>query len=167
MSASKDQLHSQADTLRRKIAVAEATLQTLRDKLAKTEAKITGAPTPLTGLDHLWKAALPKSRERSAKQLCRVEWNRIPSGERPTIPEAITALKAWNRCEQWRKDSHDYVPGLHRWIKARMWEDLPEDGTPDPGARYRPPQKPQPASTGEGITDRAEIAKLLSLRVNS
>ena len=93
MSASKDQLLSQAETLRRKIAVAEATLQTLRDKLAKTEAKITGSPTPVTGLDLLWKAALPKSRERSSKQLCRVEWNRISSSERPAIPEAITALK--------------------------------------------------------------------------
>lgn len=141
MSASKDQLHSQAETLRRKIAVAEATLQTLRDKLAKTEAKITGAPTPLTGLDHLWKAALPKSRERSSKQLCRVEWNRIPSGERPTIPEAITALKAWNRCEQWRKDSHDYVPGLHRWIKARMWEEISPKTAPQIPAPAIDPQK--------------------------
>lgn len=169
MSKSKDQLSADAERLRIKIAEAEATLGTLRSKLAKIEAQLTGQPAPETGLDLLWKNALPMARTRSSKQQCRVEWNRIPKHERPTVQIALDALRIWNRCEEYRKDGNAFVPGLHRWIKARQWEHLPEESSRDPHARYRSPQKPTPAPAdpAEAVTDPMEIARLLSLRVQS
>jgi hypothetical protein len=165
MSKSKDQLQSDADKLRHKIAEAEAVLGNLKSRLAKIEAQLTGGPAPETGLEQLWKAALLTARTRSSKQQCRVEWHRIPRHERPTIQTALDALRIWNRCEEYKKDGNAYVPGLHRWIKSRQWENLPEVSTRDAAARYRVAPKPLPVSNPEDeITDPAEIAKFLSIR---
>lgn len=150
--------------LRRKIADTEATLDALRHKLAKAEAADDGSPTPVCGLDLLWQAALPMSRTRSSKHRCRTAWNRLPKSERPQLSVAIAALKAWNRCDEWRKNDNTFAPGLHRFISERMWEALPEGSKADPLSRYRcTPARPAQAP-GEGVTDAAEIASLLSLK---
>lgn len=81
------QLEATAASLRKKLAEAEAVADQLR-------AKLTGGPIPLSGLELLWQAALPKSRERSSKHRCRTAWNRIPQGERPRMEVMIAALKA-------------------------------------------------------------------------
>ena len=163
MSKSKDQLAADADRLRIKIADAEATLGSLRSKLAKIEAQLTGQPAPENGLDLLWKAALPIARTRSSKQQCRVEWNRIPKHERPTVQIALDALRIWNRCEEYKKDGNAYVPGLHRWIKARQWENLPEVSDRDVSARYRVTPKPVPVTAPEDAATPEEIAEILSV----
>lgn len=159
----RQKLESDANKLRDKIAEAEATLGSLRSRLAKIEAQLAGQPAPESGLEMLWKAALPIARTRSSKHACRVEWNRVPRHERPTVSDALDALKTWNRCEEWRKEGNAYVPGLHRWIKNRQWENIPEVSRPDPGARYRV-SPPKPAPTEDAIVDPAEIARLLSLK---
>ncbi len=166
MSAAKAQLQSQAESLRKKLAASEATSEILRGKLAKIVAQLDNAPAPVTGLDLLWKAALPMSRTRSSKVQCRTQWNRIPVDERPTVQAAIDALKVWNRCSEWKKDGNLYAPGLHRYIQNRMWEDLPEGYSPGDGlARYRSVPKPLPQhDPSEEITDPAEIAKFLSMK---
>lgn len=135
----QDVLAARADKLRARIATAETELATLKQKLAAVESKLFTGPPPAsaapaaapppqkTGLDMLWQAALPKARERSSRHRCRLEWNKIPVSQRPALKTLIDALTAWNRCEAWRCDSHAFVPGLHRFIKERMWEDLPED----------------------------------------
>jgi hypothetical protein len=111
----------------------------------------------------LWKAALPNSRNRSSKHQCRVEWAKIPKAERPLIETLVSALKTWNRSAAWRQDSNAYVPGLHRFIQRRLWEDLPE--VMEAGSRYRHAPIIQPARDGSGeVTDAAEIASLLSLK---
>lgn len=163
MSASKDALKTTANKLRRQIADAEATLSALKLKLAQAEAKLTGQTVPVSGLDALWKIALPIARTRSSKHLCRKAWNMIPKGERPEIDVMIQALKIWNRCLEWKKDGNQFVPALDRWIKERRWEDLPE--VPQASARYQTIAKPVVKhDPSEEITDPAEIAKLLGIK---
>ena len=165
MSAAQTKLHTQAERLRKQLAAAEAQAEHLRNKLTTIDAKLSGAPAPITGLDLLWKAALPMARTRSSKVQCRTEWNRIPKEERPTVQAAIAALQIWNKCEEWKKDGNQFTPGLDKWIKRRQWENLPEGSTRDVAARYRTTPKPLPVSApGEEVTDAAEIAKLLSIR---
>lgn len=163
MSASKAALHSKAETLRKKLAAAEATAEILRGKLAVIQAQLDNAPAPVTGLDLLWKAALPISRLRSSQVQCRTEWNRIPVAERPPIQEAVAALKLWNRCTEWKKDSNQFAKGLHLYIKNRLWQDPPEDSRPSSRCVTTPKPLPRHDPSDE-ITDPAEIAKILSLR---
>ena len=101
MSAARDKLEQQANRLRDQIAKVEGELSGLKSRLAKIEAKLTGEPPPQTGLDMLWEAALPNARIRSSKRQCRTEWMRIPVADRPPVREAVAALRAWNRCDEW------------------------------------------------------------------
>lgn len=171
MSKSKAQLQSDANKLRDEIARNEAILGNQRARLAKIEALLTGDPAPETGLDQLWKVALPIARTRSSKQNCRIEWNRIPKHERPAVQTVVDALRIWNRCEEWKKDGNAYVPGLHRWIKARQWENLPEVSGRDPLARYRSAPKTVPQTAPEDAATPEEIAEFLNVlkpkRMNS
>ena len=164
MSESKAKLDTAAKSLRSQIAEAQAKLETQQARLAKIEAQLDGKPAPTTGLDLLWDAALPIARTRSSKIQCRTEWNRIPVSERPKVADAVAALKIWNRSEEWRKDGNSYVPVLHRWIKNRQWENLPEVVRVVPSARYSTPQKPIPADDSETVSDPEEIARFLGLK---
>ena len=159
MSTTHDKLHATAAALRKKLAEAEAVADQLRAKLMLAEAKLTGGPVPLSGLELLWQAALPKSRERSSKHRCRTAWNRIPQGERPRMETMISALKAWCRCEAWKAEGGLYAPGLHRFIQERMWEDLPEVEK----ARSRTPSARvyAPAAPAQDAATPAEIAEIL------
>lgn len=162
---SKSSSAATAERLRKQIAKAEAELDILRDKLRKAEARVTGAPAPPTGLDQLWREAFPIQRTRSSKFQCRTEWNRIPIAERPTVADALAALKTWKKCDEWKIDGNSYAPALHRWIKNRQWENLPEATVVNPSARYSTTPKPKPAPTdpSEEITDREEIKRLLGI----
>ena len=150
------------DSLRRQLSTLEAKAEILRVKINRMAAKQAGAPCITTGLDLLWDAALPNSRIRSSKIQCRTEWNRIPVGERPPVAEVLVALKIWNRTSQWKEESGKFAPGLHRFIKNRMWDSLPE--SPKPMARYtNPAPRPSPKpGDDELITDPVEIARILT-----
>lgn len=149
------------EKLRQKVAAAQAALEMAQAKLAAAEAKETGAKPPVTGLDLLWQAALPMARTRSSKVRCRTEWNRIPPEERPTVREALDALRAWNRCKEWRKDCNEFVPGLHRWIKDRQWENVPEEVKPEAPSRYRAPTpKPLPTPKPEEVILPHEVREI-------
>lgn len=161
MSPASTNLETQANRLRAQVAEAEAKLGTLRARLARIEAKLTGAPAPETGLDLLWAAALPMARTRSSKLQCRAAWNRIPAHERPTVQTALTALHAWNSCHEWRKDGSQFAPALHRFIKNRMWEDVPETNTAAP-SRYRSAPKPVPATAPEDAATPEDIAAIFA-----
>lgn len=161
MSAGREKLEQQANRLRDELATAEAVVADIKTRLAKIEAKLTGEPPPQTGLDMLWAAALPIARTRSSKIQCRTEWLRIPVSARPPVRTVIEALKVWNRCEEWKKDGNAFVPALHRWIKNRQWENLPESSRHDPMARYRNAEPaPLPEPTDE---DRAALRDFLKL----
>lgn len=163
MSESKAALAARANKIRKQLADAEATASGLRIKLAQAEALLTGKAVPVSGLDALWKIAMPIARSRSSRHLCRKAWNMIPKADRPEIQTMVEALKVWNRCPEWKKDGNQYVPALDRWIKERRWEDLPE--VPAPSARYQTiPRPAAPVDPSEAVTDAAEVAKLLSMR---
>lgn len=157
MSATPEQIAK----LQTQIARAETRLENLRAKLAELLAGQGGKP-PKTGLDLLWETALPTSRNRSSKQECRSAWDKIPAAERPTVARMIAALKAWNASPEWRKDGGAFAKGLHRWIKNRGWESIPE--TSAAPSRYRSNPKPVPqVDPAEAVTDRCEIRKLLGI----
>lgn len=146
--------------LRKEIALLEAQLGGLREDLARLE-RAPGDQSPLSGLDLLWNAALPKARERSSRYQCRVAWNSIPKQDRPDLETAVAALRAWNKCEEWSKEGGKFAPGLHLFISRRRWEDVPQ--VRDPIARYRPakPVAPAPAAKPEEFASDAEIAAIL------
>lgn len=163
MSAAQDKLHAQAAALRKKLADAEAVVDQLRARLALLEAKLTGSPVPLSGLEILWQTALPKSRERSSKHRCRTAWNRIPQSERPRVELMLAALKAWNRCDEWKKDGGQYAPGLHRFIGERLWEDLPQVHQLGAGmARYHTTPKPLPQIAPEDAATPEDIKEIFA-----
>lgn len=151
---------SEITRLRKEIVLLEAQLGGLREDLARLE-RAPGDNSPLSGLDMLWKAALPKSRERSSRQQCRVAWNSLPKAERPDLETAVAALRSWNKCEEWSKDGGKFAPGLHLFIARRRWEDVPE--VRDPIAKYRAPKPaaPAPAAKEEDFASEAEIAAIL------
>lgn len=146
--------------LRRQIAEHLATADALTEKLNKLLAKQRGEKAPPTGLEMLWKAALPMSRLRSSRHLCRVEWNKIPKSERPKVQDMIDALLKFNQCDEWIKDGNNFAQGLHLWIKNRRWEDPPEVKLAP--SRYR--TAPKPAPPKNPALDRDEVARLLSLK---
>ncbi len=160
MGESQDKELQQAGKLRRQVADCEAALGHLKARLARLEARIAGEPSPETGLDILWQTALPMARQRSSKLQCRQEWNRIPAHERPPVQAAADSLRKWNRCEEWRKDGNAFVPGLHRWIKFRQWENTPN--IPDPLARNRATPTPLPPPPDDPATPE-EIAEILGV----
>jgi hypothetical protein len=164
MTKAEQKLHTDADKLRRLLADAEAVVSGLRARLAKLDAKITGEPPPESGLEMLWKAALPMAKSRSSKHQCRQEWARIPLAERPPVARVIDALYRWNRSPEWKKDSNSFVPGLHLWIKRRQWENVPETTAPAPApSRYRSIPKAVPVTAPEDAATPEEIASILSL----
>ena len=162
--ASKKETETQIARLRKRIAETEATLGDLKEKLARLLSRVDpSAPAAVSGLDLLWKAALPKCRERSSRHQCRVAWHKIPKDERPPIEQAVAALKAWNRCEEWTRERGQFAPALHRFIAERRWEDVPH--VPDPIGTYRPKPKPAPAApvNPDDYASPAEIKRILGL----
>jgi hypothetical protein len=164
MSTAKTRLQAQHNKLRRELATHEAKAEIARVKIAQIEAKLGGPAAPPTGLDLLWDAAPPTSRERSTKQKCRVAFNKIPKDQRPKIEIMISAIKLWSRCDQWKKEGGKFVPGLHRSIEARFWECPPEDKAYDSRARQLAPKPIAPVAADEVITDRSTIREMLGLR---
>lgn len=170
MTKAEQKLHTDAERLRRQLADAEAVVAGLRARLAKIDAKITGEPAPESGLEMLWKAALPIARARSSKIQCRTEWFRIPIQDRPPIKQVVDALYKWRSSPEWKKDGNTFVPGLHLWIKRRQWENLPESHELAP-SRYRSTPKavtetaPEDAATSEDIA--AILAPLRPKQMNS
>lgn len=162
--ASKKDTETQIAQLRKRIAETEATLGDLKEKLARILAKVNPSDVAaVSGLDLLWKAALPKSRERSARHKCRVAWHRIPKEERPPIEEAVAALKAWNRCEEWTKDGGQFAIGLDRFIAERRWEDVPEVRKALASYHRKPAPKPEAPTAAEDYASPEEIRRILGL----
>lgn len=159
MSATREKMERQAAKLRDELAAAEAVVADLKTRMARLTAKLTGEPPPQTGLDMLWAAALPIARTRSSKIQCRTEWHRIPLAERPPVKQVLEALKWWNRCEEWKKDGNAYVPALHRWIKNRQWENVPETSRVDPLGRYR--RKPKVIQSPADAVAADEVGEIL------
>ncbi len=161
MTKAEQKLHADADRVSRQLADAEAVVAGLRARLAKIQAKLTGEPAPESGLEMLWKAALPMARTRSSKQQCRAEWFRIPIQDRPPVKEVVDALYKWRSCPEWKKDGNAFVPGLHLWIKRRQWENVPESNQLAP-SRYRSAPKAVAETAPEESALPSEIAAIFA-----
>ena len=74
--------------------------------------------------EELWKESPINARKRSSKAQCKGAWGRIPKSKRPSLETILSALKAWKKDDAWRKNNGEFIPGLHRWINQRQWEDL-------------------------------------------
>ena len=83
--------------------------------------------TPRPELRALWEAAPKQARTRSSGQEVLDAWKKVPEAERPTKDVLLTAYAAWMKCEQWTRDDGAYIPGLHRWVSKRQWENVPEE----------------------------------------
>ena len=78
-------------------------------------------------VDAVWKASPRKSRVRSSRKQCHEAFRKVKASNRPTPASAVRAIEAWAQCSEWRKDDGAWAQGLHLWIKAERWNDLPDD----------------------------------------
>lgn len=89
-------------------------------------------------LSELWNQSPKMARQRSSKKQVIAAWRKIPKAERPNKEDLIKAINTWIRCDEWTREGGQYVQGLHLWIKAQKWEDLPDLPQPeqDTGRAY-------------------------------
>lgn len=100
------------------------------------------------GLLMVWDAAPPKARERSSRVDCSVWWKKHRCED---IAETVlTGLEAWKASEEWTKDGGQFVPGLHRWLKARKWLEPPQ---PTNGAAVSRRQQQRDAEIEQALAE--------------
>lgn len=75
------------------------------------------------GFAKFWNACPAKARQRSGRAVALAEWKR-QNLEQFAEP-ALTSLQAWKQCEAWRKDAGQFIPGIHRWLKAELYRERP------------------------------------------
>lgn len=90
-----------------------------------SDTNVSSCPKNSDILPKLWEASPPKARSRSSKKQVHSEWGKIKAKDRPTEDEILHALEVWKKCDEWRKENGEFIPGLHRWINCRQWENLP------------------------------------------
>lgn len=95
----------------------------------RREEKSILPPNPLKGewsefLDSVWKAGPIQSRNRSSKRQLEQAWKKMP--KKPEESEVLRVLALWVNSHAWTKDNCEFVPGIHRWIQNRQWENEPE-----------------------------------------
>lgn len=76
-------------------------------------------------LDELWLAAPAKSKARSSKKQLADAW--AAAKPKPDRDEVMRVLAVWSESEEWTKDGGQFATGIHRWVKNRQWENVPED----------------------------------------
>jgi hypothetical protein len=76
-------------------------------------------------LKSVWQMIPAQGRERSSQQKVKTAWEKIPVSERPSKEAIIAALDAWSESKSWTDQGGQFVPGAHRWIAERQWENSP------------------------------------------
>ena len=93
----------------------------------KSGAKAPLCPTKSDGSEKfllaLWKSAPLWARTRSSKKQVADEWKKAT--RKPDHAEVLNSIEAWKQCAEWTRDGGQAIPGLHRWIKNRQWENTP------------------------------------------
>lgn len=119
----------------RQIPQAEAEAEA-KKSIEEAKASSQGATAPVW--DELWRISPPLARKRSSKKQCKGAWGTIPASTRPSLEKATEALRAWMRDDDWRKENGKFIPGLHRWIANRQWENIDDiKNTTKAGIRAR------------------------------
>jgi hypothetical protein len=76
----------------------------------------------------LWNNSPKQARNRSSKKKVADAWKRVKT--KPSKTQLLGAIYAWCMCDDWVKDSGQFIQGLHIWIKDEKWQDLPEAAQP-------------------------------------
>jgi uncharacterized protein YdaU (DUF1376 family) len=74
----------------------------------------------------IWDGTPKLGRERSSRADLQKALHKIPAAQLPDIEIVKAALHQWRESESWKKDGGAFVPGIHRWVTARQWENIPE-----------------------------------------
>ena len=74
----------------------------------------------------VWSAYPKVGRERSSKADTEEAFRKIPAKDRPTPDDITAAVAKWKLSLSWTDDGGAFVPGVHRWVKARQWENIPD-----------------------------------------
>lgn len=94
-------------------------------------------PGATVDFEMFWTKVPPFGRSRSSRdKACKV-WSKM------TIPQkeaAFAGLETWKACWEWTKDGGQFVPGIHRWLTDRKWNDEP---APPPAADPRTVKRQQ------------------------
>jgi hypothetical protein len=77
----------------------------------------------------IWNQTPPMGRQRSSQEKLKSSWLKIPAANRPTKEVITRAMSAWCTSAAWQKDGGQFVPGIHRWIENRQWENIPTNQT--------------------------------------
>ena len=107
-------------TLRRDIAEAEAKAKEEEDTLSEIGRK---ADYPQL-VESLWRIFPATSRNRSSKKKVADSIKKIRI--RPSDDIIIESARQWASSHGWTKDSGQFAPGIHIWVKDRKWESEPE-----------------------------------------
>lgn len=81
-------------------------------------------------IESIWNIVPKMARERSSKIKLESAWRDIPALQRPRLDLIENALAAWKQSKSWTDRDGQFVPGIHRWIKERRWESLPDPAKP-------------------------------------
>ena len=84
----------------------------------------------------VWSDFPKMGRERSSKLKVEDALRKIPSKDRPTADELAAAVAKWRRSESWTKEGGSFVPGAHRWITDRQWENIPDPASTTKPSRH-------------------------------
>jgi len=128
------------DRKKRNAPVTDSHAPVTQDRdIAEAEAEAERKPRPVSPisppvasdethefLNLLWELSPRRSRLRTSKRKVLTAWKRIPAKDRPDAKTVLDAYGAWLKSEEWTKDNGQYVPGLHRWINDRQWENIPD-----------------------------------------
>lgn len=67
-----------------------------------------------------WEAYPQTGKKRSSRAKVQKAW---ASAKPP--PDALATLEIWKADPEWIKESGQYVPAPHRWLRERRWQDYP------------------------------------------
>jgi uncharacterized protein YdaU (DUF1376 family) len=84
----------------------------------------------------VWSAYPKVGRERSNKADTEEAFRKIPAKDRPTPDDITSALAKWKLSLSWTDNGGAFVPGVHRWVKARQWENIPDPASTTKPSRH-------------------------------
>ena len=93
---------------------------------------VNGAEDVSETLQLIWENTPKLGRQRSSKAELEKEWRKIPRADRPGQGRLVESLDQWNKSQSW---GEGYIPGIHRWVKQRQWEQDPEPAKTSTGVR--------------------------------
>jgi hypothetical protein len=107
--------------------------------IAEAEAEAEPPKPPKGGelsgvLLRLWSEAPQNARSRSSKEKLRKSWAR--TSPKPSEAVLMDALSLWASSFEWTKEDGEFIPGIHRWVTEKKWENPPVSAKPAKAPKY-------------------------------